>query len=93
MTHQNQNCVSSTPEWSGGVIQAGAGSNKRLMAEFLYDDAPSAEEWRRGMVMIAEQLLLRLAGYTNEEEFTKEGCRFVWDRFQSVGEAATQRGH
>jgi hypothetical protein len=43
--------------------------------------------------MIAEQLLLRMAGYTDKEEFAKDGCRFVWDRFQSLGEAATRRGH
>jgi hypothetical protein len=93
MTHEKQNFVSSAPELSGAVIQAGAASNERLMADFLYDDGPSAEEWRRGMAMIAEQLLLRMAGYTDREEFAKDGCRFVWDRFQSLGEAATRRGH
>ena len=93
MTHENQTCVSSVPEWSGAIIQAGAASNERLMADFLYDDGPSAEEWRRGMAMIAEQLLLRMAGYTDREEVAKDGCRFVWDRFQSLGEAATRRGH
>lgn len=93
MTHENQTYVSSAPEWSGAIIQAGAASNERLMSEFFYDDGASAEEWRRGMAMIAEQLLLRMSGYTDEEELAKDGCRFVWDRFQSLGEAATRRGH
>ena len=44
MTHEKQNFVSSAPELNGAVIQAGGASNERLMADFLYDNGPSAEE-------------------------------------------------
>lgn len=51
----------------------------------------SDEEWRRGVTIIAEELLLRMAGYVNEEEFAKDGCRFVWGRPRSMGRAKARR--
>jgi hypothetical protein len=73
------------------VFVSGAGVDDGQGAEFL-DDAPTADEWRRAVGMIAEQVLLRIAGYTNKEEFAKDGCRFLWHRFQSVTRAATHGG-
>jgi hypothetical protein len=89
MTYRSQDSVSSPAERSSAIFR-GAAFDDGQTAKFL-DDAPSADEWRRALAIIAEQVLLRMAGYTDKEEFAKEGCRFLWDRFRSVTGAATHR--
>jgi hypothetical protein len=75
------------------IIGETAGEEGQTTTEFL-DDAPSADEWRRALAIIAEHVLLRMAGYMNKEDLAKEGCRFAWDRFQRISGATTaQRGH
>jgi hypothetical protein len=51
---------------------------------------PTADEWRRVAALLAEQLLLPMAGYTDKEELAKDGCRFAWLRLPFLGERAAQ---
>jgi hypothetical protein len=89
MTSESQDSVLSSPERCGAVILAGTTFDEPQKDEFLYE-IPNADEWRRVGVMLAEQLLLRMAGYNDKYEFISDGCRFMWRPLRLLGGMALQ---
>jgi hypothetical protein len=55
-------------------------------------EEPTADEWRRAAVAIAKQVALHIAGYRDYDEFTREGCQFAWNVFET-SHLATRRDH
>lgn len=46
-------------------------------------EAPTDDEWRRAVRVIAEHVAVRLAGYRDHDEFARDGCRFVKHVFET----------
>jgi hypothetical protein len=67
MTYADPNRISSPVERS----RSARATSDQTMVEC---DAPTDDEWRRAVAVIAEELLLRMAGYSDKEELAKEGC-------------------
>ena len=55
-------------------------------------EEPTADEWRRAALAIAKQVALHIAGYREYDEFTREGCQFAWNVFET-SHLATRRDH
>jgi hypothetical protein len=55
-------------------------------------EEPTADEWRRPAVAIAKQVAPHIAGYRDQDEFTREGCQFAWNVFET-SHLATRRDH
>ena len=55
-------------------------------------EAPTAGEWRQAALAIAKQVALHIAGYRDHDEFTREGCLFAWNVFETP-HLATRRDH
>jgi hypothetical protein len=55
-------------------------------------EEPTADEWRRAALAIAKQVALHIAGYRDDDEFTREGCLFAWNVFETP-HLATRRDH
>jgi len=47
-------------------------------------EAPTAGEWRQAALAIAKQVAIRVAGYHDADEFTRDGCQFAWDAFEMI---------
>jgi hypothetical protein len=45
---------------------------------------PTENEWRQAVLVIAKQVTMRIAGYLDENEFARDGCRFAWDVFETL---------
>jgi hypothetical protein len=45
---------------------------------------PTENEWRQAVLVIAKQVTMRIAGYLDEDEFARDGCRFAWDVFETL---------
>ncbi len=94
MTPLNSCRISSVPALNN-YLRSGPGgfpASKDRPALELLGDGPTADEWRRAFAVIAEQIVLHLAGYVGQKEFAKDGCRFVWDRFRSIATETTDGG-
>jgi len=55
-------------------------------------EEPTADEWRRSAVAIAKQVAIHIAGYRDQDEFTREGCLFAWNVFETP-HLGTRRNH
>jgi hypothetical protein len=55
-------------------------------------EPPTADEWRRAALTIAKQVALHIAGYRDHDEFTRDGCLFAWNVFETP-HLATRRDH
>ena len=55
-------------------------------------EEPTAGEWRRAALAIAKQVAIHVAGYHDSDEFTRDGCRFAWDVFDTL-HLTTRRDH
>ena len=55
-------------------------------------EAPTAGEWRRAALAIAKQVAIHVAGYHDSDEFTRDGCQFAWDVFDTL-HLKTRRDH
>ena len=55
-------------------------------------EEPTVDEWRRAAIAIAKQVALHIAGYHDQDEFTREGCLFAWNVFDTP-HLATRRDH
>ena len=55
-------------------------------------EEPTADEWRRAALAIAKQVALHIAGYREHDEFTRDGCLFAWNVFETP-HLATRRDH
>jgi hypothetical protein len=55
-------------------------------------EEPTVDEWRRSTLAIAKQFALHIAGYRDHDEFTREGCLFAWNVFETP-HVATRRDH
>ena len=47
-------------------------------------EAPTDCEWRRAVWVIAKQVTMHIAGYRDDDEFARDGCRFAWDVFETL---------
>jgi hypothetical protein len=56
-------------------------------------EEPSPDEWRLALSIIAEQVLMHIAGYVDDDEFARDGCQFALDRFEKRRLAPTPRLH
>jgi hypothetical protein len=55
-------------------------------------EEPTVDEWRRAAIAIAKQVALHIAGYRDHDEFTRDGCLFAWNVFETP-HLATRRDH
>ena len=84
-------------EWSANqsmrsaVVQACLTTFRAERIPTLWEE-PTADEWRRAAVAIAKQVALHIAGYRDYDEFTREGCQFAWNVFET-SHLATRRDH
>jgi len=85
-------------EWSANqqmhpaVVQACLTTSRDERIPEIPWEEPTADEWRRAAVAIAKQVALHIAGYRDHDEFTREGCLFAWNVFETP-HLATRRDH
>jgi hypothetical protein len=76
-------------EWSANqpmhpaVVQACLTTSRDERIPEIAWEEPTADEWRRGALAIAKQVALHIAGYRDHDEFTREGCLFAWNVFET----------
>ena len=55
-------------------------------------EEPTADEWRRAVMVIAKQVALRFAGYRDHDEFARDGWLVALDVFETR-DLSTRRDH
>ena len=85
-------------EWSANqqmhpaVVQACLTTFRDEQIPEIRWEEPTADEWRRAALAIAKQVALHIAGYRDHDEFTREGCLFAWNVFETP-HLGTRRNH
>ena len=85
-------------EWSANqqmhpaVVQACLTTSRDERIPEIPWEEPTADEWRRSAVAIAKQVAIHIAGYRDQDEFTREGCLFAWNVFETP-HLGTRRSH
>jgi hypothetical protein len=65
------------------VVQACLGASGDQPAREIPWEPPTSDEWRRAALSIAKQVALHIAGYRDHDEFTRDGCLFAWNVFET----------
>ena len=73
------------------VVQACLVTSNGERTEIIWE-APTDCEWRRAVWVIAKQVTMHIAGYRDDDEFARDGCRFAWDVFETL-HLPTRRDH